>query len=87
MAVAAAAARIFGTAVEQTSGRSIRKLIGQPLIGDVVASWWDSPFRRDILFEDSERAHQTRMMDRARRRGKGPPKKGSGKRAQVAAKK
>ena len=78
--------RIFGTYVGNGL-RSGRKVLRKNLIGDKVVGWYpqSGPFAKihkaDPLWEDPDVAIQKERLERYKRRGKGPPKKGAGKRA------
>jgi small subunit ribosomal protein S33 len=79
--LAAIRARIFGTHIGD--GRpSGRKLLRKPLIGPAVANYYPpDPAALDPLFVDVEDTRRVAKLERMRRRGKAPPKKGEGKRA------
>lgn len=73
--------KIFGTHIGNNL-RSGRKLLRKPLKGDKVASYYLEPLgKADPLFVDERVYRQQAKLDRLKRRGKGPPKKGQGKRA------
>lgn len=79
--VAEATARIFGHVVG-TGLRSGHKVLRQKLVGEKVASWYPTPLQKlDPMFEDPNEARRVLKLERMKRRGKGPPKKGEGKRA------
>jgi small subunit ribosomal protein S33 len=79
--LAAIRARIFGTHIGD--GRpSGRKLLRKPLIGPAVAAYYPpDPAALDPLFVDVDDTRRVAKLERMRRRGKAPPKKGEGKRA------
>ena len=80
--LAEAASRVFGTMLNATTDRSGRKLLAKPLIGDVVASYYGQSITKlDPLYEDPLEKRRKIKLERLKRRGKGPPKKGQGKRA------
>ncbi|KAK3272159.1 hypothetical protein CYMTET_19529 [Cymbomonas tetramitiformis] len=75
-------ARIFGNAIGNglPSGH---KVLRKPLIGEKVASYYPIAIEKfDPFFEDPDEEYWKTKAERARRRGKGTPKKGQGKRAQ-----
>ncbi|KAG9451177.1 hypothetical protein H6P81_011142 [Aristolochia fimbriata] len=80
--VTEARAAIFGHVLNPTGQRSAHKILRKKLIGEKVASWY--PF--DIKKADPQimaRQEQERLskLEMLKRRGKGPPKKGQGRRA------
>lgn len=79
--LAAIRARIFGTHIGD--GRpSGRKLLRRALIGPAVAAYYPSdPAALDPLYVDVDDTRRVAKLERMRRRGKAPPKKGEGKRA------
>ncbi|ONK65838.1 uncharacterized protein A4U43_C06F1490 [Asparagus officinalis] len=80
--VTEARAAIFGHVLNPTGKRSPHKILRKKLIGDKVAQWYPYDIKnedRDVLArEEKERLAKLEML---KRRGKGPPKKGHGKRA------
>ncbi|CAA7405491.1 unnamed protein product [Spirodela intermedia] len=77
-----ARARIFGHVLNPLGKRSPNKILRKKLIGDQVAEWY--PY--DIKFDDPlvmarEEKERLSKLEMLKRRGKGPPKKGQGKRA------
>jgi len=78
--------RIFGTHVGNGL-RSGRKVLRKNLIGDKVLAWYPQteaygkPHQGDELWEDPDLFVAKDRLERYQRRGKGPPKKGAGKRA------
>ena len=80
--IALAAARIFQTALNDTNLPTGRKLLKRALIGPTLTSWYPERIRKlDALFEDPDDRRRKVKLERMKRRGKGPPKKGEGKRA------
>ncbi|XP_074332310.1 small ribosomal subunit protein mS33 [Apium graveolens] len=77
-----ARARIFGHVLNPTGQRSPHKLLRKKLIGDKIASWYPYDIKQDdplvVAREQQERLSKLEML---KRRGKGQPKKGQGKRA------
>eukprot|EP01018_Ginkgo_biloba_P002489 Gb_00532 [translate_table: standard] len=77
-----ARARIFGHVLNPTGQRSPHKILRRKLIGDQVAQWYPQDICRDdpriVAQKERERLDKLEML---KRRGKGPPKKGQGKRA------
>ncbi|GAB4840866.1 hypothetical protein Ancab_021626 [Ancistrocladus abbreviatus] len=80
--VAEARARIFGHVLNPTGQRSPHKVLRKKLIGEKVAQWYPYDIKRDdplvMARLEQERLSKLEML---KRRGKGPPKKGQGKRA------
>jgi small subunit ribosomal protein S33 len=78
--------RIFGTYVGNGL-RSGRKVLRKNLIGEKVVSWYPQtgPYakihKEDQLWKDPDVQEQKERLERYKKRGKGPPKKGEGKRA------
>ena len=80
--IALAAARIFQTALNDTNAPTGRKLLKKSLVGPTLTSWYPEKIQRlDALFEDPEDKRRKVKLERMKRRGKGPPKKGEGKRS------
>ncbi|KAJ7529644.1 hypothetical protein O6H91_15G060100 [Diphasiastrum complanatum] len=76
-----AAARIFGHVIGNGM-RSGHKVLQQKLIGSKIAGWYPVPLQKlDPMYEDPDEERRLVKLERLRRRGKGPPKKGQGKRA------
>ncbi|XP_054784625.1 uncharacterized protein LOC129291357 [Prosopis cineraria] len=77
-----ARARIFGHVINPTGKRSAHKLLRKKLIGEKVAQWYPYDIQRDdplvMAQQEQERLSRLEML---KRRGKGPPKKGQGRRA------
>mmetsp|Transcript_93543 Transcript_93543/g.151035 ORF Transcript_93543/g.151035 Transcript_93543/m.151035 type:complete len:162 (-) Transcript_93543:725-1210(-) len=80
---AEAAVRIFGTsAFSNPHQRSIRKLLNAPLKGEAINSWYPPELRHNVNgYMDPFRVRREAQLGRLKRRGKGPPKKGLGKRS------
>ncbi|KAI3440290.1 uncharacterized protein J3R85_003925 [Psidium guajava] len=80
--VTEARARIFGQSLNPTAQRSPHKLLRKKLIGEKVAQWYPYDIKKDdplvMARQEQERLSKLEML---KRRGKGPPKKGQGKRA------
>ncbi|XP_011080148.1 uncharacterized protein LOC105163487 [Sesamum indicum] len=80
--VTEARARIFGHVLNPTGQRSPHKILRKKLIGDKVAAWYPYDINKDdplvMARREQERLNRLEML---KRRGKGPPKKGQGKRA------
>ncbi|KAH6766697.1 37S ribosomal protein S27 [Perilla frutescens var. hirtella] len=80
--VTEARARIFGHLLNPTGQRSAHKVLRKKLIGDKVAGWYPYDINRDDPLvmgrKEQERLNRLEML---KRRQKGPPKKGQGKRA------
>jgi small subunit ribosomal protein S33 len=76
-----ARARIFGTHIGDGL-RSGRKILRRALIGERVASYYPPQwFAGDPLLVDVDAERKKAKLQRLTRRGKAPPKKGSGKRS------
>lgn len=80
--VAEARERIFGHIINPTGQRTSHKILRKKLIGEKVAAWYPYDVRNDdpIVMEDLEEERLDKL-EMLKRRGKGPPKKGQGKRA------
>ncbi|XP_022890333.1 uncharacterized protein LOC111405606 [Olea europaea var. sylvestris] len=82
-----ARARIFGHVLNPTGQRSPHKILRKKLIGEKVASWYPYDIKKDdplvMARQEQERLNKLEML---KRRGKGPPKKGQGKRAKKSGK-
>ena len=79
--LAAIRARIFGTHIGD--GRpSGRKLLRRALVGPAIAAYYPpDPAALDPLYVDVDDTRRVAKLERQKRRGKAPPKKGEGKRA------
>lgn len=81
-----ARARIFGHVIGNGE-RSAHKVLRKKLIGDKIVAWYPTPIQKlDPMFEDPNIKRRQLKTERQKRRGKGPPKKGHGKRAAKRAK-
>ncbi|CAG8457585.1 10320_t:CDS:2 [Paraglomus occultum] len=87
---------LFNTVYNPTSARTGNKILKQRLIGPSIVNWYPAKMIKlkeiSNMFPDFDlvdQGEQRRLDDIARRkrRGKGAPKKGQGKRAIVAASK
>ncbi|XP_043701705.1 28S ribosomal protein S33, mitochondrial-like [Telopea speciosissima] len=80
--VTEARARIFGHVLNPTGQRSPHKVLRKKLIGEKVAQWYPHDIKKDdplvMARQEQERLSKLEML---KRRGKGPPKKGQGRRA------
>jgi len=80
--VSEARARIFGHVLNPTGERSPHKILRKKLIGEKVAQWYPYDINKDdpllMARKEEERVNKLLML---KRRGKGPPKKGQGKRS------
>ncbi|KAL1224008.1 hypothetical protein V5N11_004542 [Cardamine amara subsp. amara] len=80
--VTEARARIFGHMLNPTGQRSPHKILRKKLFGDKVAEWYPYDIKNEdpkvLAREEQERISKLQML---KRREKGPPKKGFGKRA------
>lgn len=73
--------RIFGTHIGNGL-RSGRKVLRRPLLGAKLMAWYPpDPIKHDPLMLNLKSEAAKLKLDRLRRRGKAPPKKGAGKRA------
>ncbi len=79
--IAEARARIFGTHIGDGL-RSGRKVVRAPLLGARLAAYYpDDIIKSDPLMINLKAERAKLKLDRLKRRGKAPPKKGAGKRA------
>ncbi|KAL1337741.1 hypothetical protein HN51_032439 [Arachis hypogaea] len=80
--VTEARARIFGHQLNPTGQKSAHKILRQKLFGEKVAQWYPYDIKKDdplvMARQEQERLSKLEML---KRRGKGPPKKGQGRRA------
>ncbi|KAI3829453.1 hypothetical protein L1987_03577 [Smallanthus sonchifolius] len=80
--VTEARAKIFGHVLNPTGQRSAHKILRKKFIGEKVASWYPNDIEKEdpmvVARKEQERLSKLEML---KRRGKGPPKKGHGKRA------
>ncbi|KAK9861725.1 hypothetical protein WJX84_011552 [Apatococcus fuscideae] len=73
--------RIFGTHIGNGL-RSGRKLLRKKLVGEQIAAYYPEPiYKKDPLFVNLDVERRKIKLEKLRRRGKAPPKKGQGKRA------
>lgn len=73
--------RIFGTHVGNGL-RSGRKVLRAPLLGEKLAAYYPEDILKSDPLMISIKAEKAKLkLDRLKRRGKAPPKKGAGKRA------
>mmetsp|Transcript_4663 Transcript_4663/g.11121 ORF Transcript_4663/g.11121 Transcript_4663/m.11121 type:complete len:189 (+) Transcript_4663:1-567(+) len=81
--LADAACQVFGTAATSNPHqRSIRKLLMKPLKGQVVVDWGADFMRHNHHgYQDPHRLRAEEKLRRLKMQGRGPPKKGQGKRA------
>ncbi|KAL3679900.1 hypothetical protein R1sor_022856 [Riccia sorocarpa] len=78
--VVKAAARIFGNVIGNGL-QSGRKVLSQKVTGQKIVEWYPTPVQKlDPCFEDPGEKRRVLKLERLKRRGKGPPKKGHGKR-------
>ncbi|KAI4328777.1 hypothetical protein L6164_021107 [Bauhinia variegata] len=80
--VAEARARIFGHVLNPTGQRSAHKILRKKLIGEKVAAWYPYDIKKDdpLVMAEEENLRLSKL-EMLKRRGKGPPKKGQGRRA------
>ncbi|BBN09678.1 small subunit ribosomal protein S33 [Marchantia polymorpha subsp. ruderalis] len=79
--VVQAAARIFGNVIGNGL-QSGRKVLTQKIIGQKIVEWYPTPMQDvDPCFDDPSEKRRILKLERLKRRGKGAPKKGHGKRA------
>ncbi|EXB40720.1 hypothetical protein L484_007303 [Morus notabilis] len=80
--VTEARANIFGHVLNPTGQRTSHKILRKRLIGEKVAQWYPDNYMSEhphiLARKEQERLSKLEML---KRRGKGPPKKGQGKRA------
>ncbi|KAE8728250.1 hypothetical protein F3Y22_tig00004661pilonHSYRG00006 [Hibiscus syriacus] len=80
--VSEARGRIFGHMLNPAGQISAHKILRKKLIGDKVAEWYPYDIKNDdprvMARGEEERRLKLEML---KRRGKGPPKKGQGRRA------
>ncbi|ERN19655.1 28S ribosomal protein S33, mitochondrial [Amborella trichopoda] len=75
-------AQIFGHVLNPTGQRSPHKLLRKKLIGEKVASWYPYDIKKeDPLVMGRQEHERLAKLEMLKRRGKGPPKKGQGRRA------
>uniref|UniRef100_A0A0E0DM08 Small ribosomal subunit protein mS33 n=1 Tax=Oryza meridionalis TaxID=40149 RepID=A0A0E0DM08_9ORYZ len=80
--VAEARAAIFGNALNPTGKRAATKLLRKKMVGEQLAQWYPYDIKRDdpLVMAREEKARLSKL-EMLKRRGKGPPKKGQGRRA------
>lgn len=80
--VTEARARIFGHVINPTGQKSPQKILRKKLIGEKVAQWYPHDIRHDdpLVMAQKEQERLTKL-ELLKRRGKGAPKKGQGRRA------
>ncbi|GLT63505.1 hypothetical protein SLA2020_360670 [Shorea laevis] len=80
--VAEARARIFGHILNPTGQRTSHKVLRKKLIGNKIAEWYPYEIQKEdpLVMAQQEQARLSKL-EMLKRRGKGPPKKGQGKRA------
>ncbi|XP_024975412.1 28S ribosomal protein S33, mitochondrial-like [Cynara cardunculus var. scolymus] len=80
--VTEARAAIFGHVLNPTGQRSAHKILRKKFIGEKVASWYPNDIQKEdplvVARKEQDRLSKLEML---KRRGKGAPKKGHGKRA------
>ncbi|CAJ1950089.1 unnamed protein product [Sphenostylis stenocarpa] len=80
--VSEARARIFGHQLNPSGKKSPHKILRMKLFGEKVAQWYPHDIKKDdplvMARQEQERLSKLEML---KRRGKGPPKKGQGRRA------
>ncbi|XP_071721157.1 small ribosomal subunit protein mS33 [Rutidosis leptorrhynchoides] len=80
--VTEARAKIFGHVLNPTGQRSAHKILRKKFIGEKVVSWYpDDVQKEDPLIVQRREQERLSKLEMLKRRGKGPPKKGQGKRA------
>jgi small subunit ribosomal protein S33 len=80
--IAQASRMLFGN-VEVTAARSSRKLMRKKLIGQTLIDWYPPSLNAmDKEYTTAVFERRQLKLEKLRRKGKGPPKKGSGKAAQ-----
>ncbi|XP_073009167.1 uncharacterized protein [Typha latifolia] len=80
--VTEARAAIFGHVLNPTGKRSPHKILRKKLIGEQVAQWYPYDIKNDDpLVQAREEKERLAKLEMLKRRGKGPPKKGQGRRA------
>ncbi|KMZ71393.1 hypothetical protein ZOSMA_181G00280 [Zostera marina] len=80
--VTEARARIFGHVLNPMGKKSPHKILRKKLIGDKVSQWHPQDMKRDdpVIVARMEKERLAKVVMK-KRRGKGPPKKGQGRRA------
>ncbi|KAJ1675261.1 mitochondral 37S ribosomal protein S27 [Spiromyces aspiralis] len=98
--VAELSARIFGNNFNPTNARTGHYIIRKPLAGETIYSWYPRPemvkrcrFKRidrafpELSLFNLDEEERLDTVERLKRRGKGAPKKGEGRRATLGKKK
>lgn len=79
---AEARAWIFGHQLNPAGNKTPHKILRMKLFGEKVAQWYPHDIKKDdplvMARQEQERLSKLEML---KRRGKGPPKKGQGRRA------
>jgi small subunit ribosomal protein S33 len=82
---------VFGNAPVTHGVRSGRKLLRKKLIGPALVAWYprsaESLTKLDPNFRTAKQRRRALQLDKLKRRGKGPPKKGEGSKAMKGKKK
>jgi len=82
---------VFGNAPVTHGVRSGRKLLRKKLIGPALVAWYprsaESLTKLDPSFRTEKQRRRALKLDKLKRRGKGPPKKGEGSKAMKGKKK
>ncbi|KAK2432013.1 hypothetical protein P8452_49721 [Trifolium repens] len=80
--LSSARANIFGHQLNPTGKKSAHKILRMKMFGEKVAQWYPHDINKDdplvMARQQQERLSKLEML---KRRGKGPPKKGQGRRA------
>ena len=81
--VAEAQKKIFGTFIATSNARTGRKQLKSALIGAAAVDYVPFTYHHgfDGIYEDEQVLRRQEKLARLRRRGKGPPKKGEGRRS------
>ena len=83
--IASARERVFGLfPAAPAQAQTGRAFLSRRLVGPVLAAYYPMPLSdlNDPLYTDPADSRKAAKLQRLKRRGKGPPKKGMGKRAQ-----
>jgi small subunit ribosomal protein S33 len=81
--VAEARKRIFGTFIATDNARTGRKQLKSALLGPALSTYVPFSYHHgfDGVYDDERVLRRQEKLERLRKRGKGPPKKGAGKRS------
>ncbi|XP_047334887.1 uncharacterized protein LOC124938490 [Impatiens glandulifera] len=80
--VTEARAKIFGHVLNPTGQVSPHKILRKKLFGEKIAQWYPHDIRTDDpLYMAQQQQERLSKLEMLKRRGKGPPKKGQGKRS------